>query len=253
MKRIESASNAWLKQIKKLELKKYRDNQNEYIIDGEHLVEEALTYDIKLKWILTTDDGLETYSHLIAQVAEEKIVILTPELLKQLSTLKTPQNIMAIVEKENDFELSKDKHILVLDQVQDPGNLGTMIRTADAAGFGGVILSKGCTDLYSEKAQRAMQGSQFHLPIMTDVVLSEWIEKAKAEGIIVAATALDESAETYKKLESKNQTAIVMGNEGQGVSREVLDLATKKVYIPMKGNSESLNVAVAAGIIMFHF
>ncbi|MCI0129950.1 RNA methyltransferase [Vagococcus sp. CY53-2] len=252
MKRIESLTNQWVKETKKLHKKKYRDITNQYILEGEHSVQEALENNGLIDCVITTDDGLLKYKSILSKVSEEQLVVVTDGILKQLSELPTPQEIIAIMKKSEELTGFGEK-ILVLDHVQDPGNVGTMIRTADAAGFDQVILSEGCVDVYQSKVQRALQGSQFHVSIVTNVALDKWIVQAKMRHILTVATALDDTAMSFKELKLTESIAIIMGNEGQGVSQEVLSQVDKKVYIPMKGQAESLNVAVAAGIVMFHF
>lgn len=251
MKQIESLTNQWVKDTKKLHKKKYRDLTGHYIIEGEHSVQEALENNASIETIVTTESGLIKYAELIKKISDGKLIIVTEQIFKQLSELPTPQEILAIINKSEGTDRI-GKKILVLDNVQDPGNVGTMIRTADAAGFDQVVLGEGCVDVYQSKVQRALQGSQFHISIVTNVDLSSWISKMKQENILTIATALDETAMSYKELDGKESLAIVMGNEGQGVSQEILNQVDKKVYIPMKGRAESLNVAVAAGIVMFH-
>ncbi|MCJ0587178.1 RNA methyltransferase [Enterococcus cecorum] len=138
----------------------------------------------------------------------------------------------------------------MLDYVQDPGNVGTMIRTADAAGFDGVILGEGCADVYATKTLRSMQGSQFHLKVI-QADLSQVIQQLKAAQVKVYATELNKEAKQYQELPYHENVAIIMGNEGQGVRSEILKLADESVYIPIYGQAESLNVGVAAGIMMY--
>lgn len=253
MKQIESLTNQWVKETKKLHKKKYRDITGTYIIEGEHSVQEALQAKANIRTIITTESGNKKYQSLINQVDDEKLIVVTEQILKQLSELPTPQEILAVMEKnEGIIDMFSDK-ILVLDTIQDPGNVGTMIRTADAAGFNQIIMSEGCVDLYQSKVQRALQGSQFHVSIVTNVNLVEWIIQAKNQNIYTVATALDATAMSYKDLDTNQPTAIIMGNEGQGVSKDVLESVDKKVFIPMKGQAESLNVAIASAIVMFHF
>jgi TrmH family RNA methyltransferase len=125
-----------------------------------------------------------------------------------------------------------------------------MIRTADAAGFNGVILGEGTADIYSTKVLRSMQGSNFHINL-SEENLVETIKILKEQGYKIYATELNEEAISFKDIEKSERIAIIMGNEGQGVSKELIELADNPVFIPMLGNSESLNVAVAAGIVMF--
>ncbi|MGO3732869.1 MAG: TrmH family RNA methyltransferase [Vagococcus sp.] len=254
MKSIESIKNERIKDIKKLEKKKYRDSFNQYVIEGEHLVEEALAYQKHaIDTVIVTKEGLEKYPHLVSQFDDNKGLVVTEEILLHLSTLPTPQPIMAIVNKNQSTEIDRPtEHVLILDRVQDPGNVGTMIRTADAAGFKKVIIGQGCADVYSPKVVRSMQGSQCHLTIVETDLLEE-ISILKHQGYQLLGTELNEQAISYKNVIPSEKMAIVMGNEGHGVSRDVLNETHSNVYIPIKGQAESLNVAIAAGILMFMF
>lgn len=140
-------------------------------------------------------------------------------------------------------------HLLLIDQVQDPGNLGTMIRTADAAGFSQVVLGKGTVDLYNDKVVRASQGSIFHIPIIQADLL-ELIPALQSQTYTVLASAL-ENAVAYDTVEQLEKIALVMGNEGSGIAPEILQLADKCIKIPIYGQAESLNVSIAAGILMY--
>ena len=141
---------------------------------------------------------------------------------------------------------------LFLEDVQDPGNVGTMIRTADAAGFTGVIVSDKSADIYSLKTLRSMQGSHFHLPIYR-MSLASFIEETKKTAMPILATTLSIDSKDYRELSSLENFVLVMGNEGQGISSVIAESADQLVHIGMKGRAESLNVAVAAGILMFYF
>ncbi|MDU8038578.1 MAG: RNA methyltransferase, partial [Streptococcus sp.] len=141
---------------------------------------------------------------------------------------------------------------LFLEDVQDPGNVGTMIRTADAAGFTGVIVSDKSADIYSLKTLRSMQGSHFHLPIYRMPLVS-FVEEAKKSNLPILATTLSRESKDYRELSSLENFVLVMGNEGQGISSVMAESADQLVHIGMKGRAESLNVAVAAGILMFYF
>lgn len=253
MKIIESNKNDWIKQIKKLEKKKYRDLENRYLIEGEHLVEEALINNAPLEFLLITESSQNDYQKLVKLVSDEQLVQVTEDIIKHLSSLPSPQPIMAVIKKETETKTKKEtptNHLLLLDNVQDPGNVGTMIRTADAAGFNGVILGEGTADIYSTKVLRSMQGSNFHINL-SEENLVETIKILKEQGYKIYATELNEEAISFKDIEKSERIAIIMGNEGQGVSKELIELADNPVFIPMLGNSESLNVAVAAGIVMF--
>ncbi len=170
-----------------------------------------------------------------------------------LADTQTPQGIVAVIQKEEVGlpELHQGK-FLFLEDVQDPGNVGTMIRTADAAGFTGVIVSEKSADIYSLKTLRSMQGSHFHLPIYR-MPLASFVEEAKKSNLPILATTLSRESKDYRELSSLENFVLVMGNEGQGISSVMAESADQLVHIGMKGQAESLNVAVAAGILMFYF
>ena len=241
---ITSKANSVVKNAKKLHQKKYR--KSAYLIEGWHLFEEAVQAGVTIEKIF----ALESYREQLA--AFPQTVWVSEDILLDLADSQTPQGIVAVVQKEEvgqvDFSQGK---FLFLEDVQDPGNVGTIIRTADAAGFTGVIVSDKSADIYSLKTLRSMQGSHFHLPIyrMSSQTL---LEKAKKAGIPVLATTLSKDSVDYRELSSIENFVLVMGNEGQGISPLMAESADQLVHISMKGQAESLNVAVAAGILIFH-
>ncbi len=139
---------------------------------------------------------------------------------------------------------------LLLDRIQDPGNIGTMVRTADAAGFRGVVFGNGTSSRYTPKVVRAMQGSQFHIDL-THGNLEDWVKALEARQIPVYGSALNDQAEDYSTVTPQADFGLILGNEGQGMSERLMTQTTTNLYIPIKGQAESLNVAVAAGILMF--
>ena len=171
--------------------------------------------------------------------------------MQSLSELPTPQGIIAVVKKHS-LTVDLDGAWLLLDNVQDPGNVGTMIRTADAAGFTGVVLGKGTADIYSTKVLRSMQGSNFHLPIIS-MDLTEAVTIFKEKEIPVYGTELNKDAIDYRQAAPGKKVALILGNEGQGVRSELLEMTDQNLYIPIYGQAESLNVGIAAGILMYHF
>lgn len=241
---ITSKANSVVKNAKKLHQKKYR--KSAYLIEGWHLFEEAVQAGVTIEKIF----ALESYQEQLA--AFPQTVWVSEDILLDLADSQTPQGIVAVVQKEEveqtDFSQGK---FLFLEDVQDPGNVGTIIRTADAAGFTGVIVSDKSADIYSLKTLRSMQGSHFHLPIyrMSSQAL---LEKAKKSAIPVLATTLSKDSVDYRELPPIENFVLVMGNEGQGISPLMAESADQLVHISMKGQAESLNVAVAAGILIFH-
>ena len=242
---ITSKANSVVKNAKKLHQKKYR--KSAYLIEGWHLFEEAVQAGVTIEKIF----ALESYREQL--VAFPQTVWVSEDILLDLADSQTPQGIVAVVQKEEveqtDFSQGK---FLFLEDVQDPGNVGTIIRTADAAGFTGVIVSDKSADIYSLKTLRSMQGSHFHLPIYR-MPVATFIEEAKKSNLSILATTLSKESKDYRELSSLENFVLVMGNEGQGISSVMAERADQLVHIGMKGRAESLNVAVAAGILMFYF
>ena len=241
---ITSKANSVVKNAKKLHRKKYR--KSAYLIEGWHLFEEAVQAGVTIEKIF----ALESYRDQLA--AFPQTVWVSEDILLDLADSQTPQGIVAVVQKEEvgQADLIQGK-FLFLEDVQDPGNVGTIIRTADAAGFTGVIVSEKSADIYSLKTLRSMQGSHFHLPIyrMSSQAL---LKETKEAAIPVLATTLSKDSVDYRELPPIENFVLVMGNEGQGISPLMAESADQLVHISMKGQAESLNVAVAAGILIFH-
>lgn len=242
---ITSKANSVVKNAKKLHQKKYR--KSAYLIEGWHLFEEAVQAGVTIEKVF----ALESYRDQL--VAFPQTIWVSEEILLDLADTQTPQGIVAVIQKEEVGlpDLHQGKY-LFLEDVQDPGNVGTMIRTADAAGFTGVIVSDKSADIYSLKTLRSMQGSHFHLPIYCMPLVS-FVEEAKKSNLPILATTLSRESKDYRELSSLENFVLVMGNEGQGISSVMAESADQLVHIGMKGRAESLNVAVAAGILMFYF
>lgn len=242
---ITSKANQLIKQTKKLLQKKHR--QQSYLIEGWHLFEEAQQSGQGFRHIFVLEELAERVAD------QEKVVLVSADVLKELTDSPSPQGIIAEVDMPQlAFPTDYQGKYLILEDVQDPGNLGTIIRTADAAGFEGVFLSEKSADVYNSKTLRSMQGSHFHLPIWrTDIY--KICREMQVHNTPVLATTLSKISVDYKTVPHQESFALVMGNEGQGISAEMTALADQLVHITMPGQAESLNVAVAAGILIFSF
>ncbi|BAL61980.1 RNA methyltransferase [Melissococcus plutonius] len=255
MKEILSTKNILIKEWRKLQQKKYRQDQKKYIVEGFHLVEEAINTNQSIESILLTSKGKMEWEEWLLDKDFSQIIIVSEEVMHYLSRLPTPQGILAIIAMQEEREIKDimvDGGWLLLDNIQDPGNVGTMIRTADAAGLAGVILGEGTADIYSTKTLRSMQGSNYHLPILhasLPAVLSQFQEKE----IPVFGTEVTQRSVAYTQVKVPHTYGLMVGNEGQGINQSLLTQVDQVIHIPMKGASESLNVAVAAGILIFHF
>ena len=241
---ITSKANSVVKNTKKLHQKKYR--KTSYLIEGWHLFEEAVQAGAKIEKIFALAEHAEKLENY------PQTLLVTEEILLDLADSQTPQGIVAVIQKEEERlpDFSQGKY-LFLEDVQDPGNVGTMIRTADAAGFSGVLVSTQSADIYNLKTLRSMQGSHFHLPIYR-MPVENFLEQAQKSGLPILATTLSKDSKDYRELDRLEDFVLVMGNEGQGISQAMADQADQLVHINMKGQAESLNVAIAAGILMFY-
>lgn len=249
MKRIESLSNSLVKYWKKLATtRKERDQSGEFLVEGFHLVEEALQGTDVLNLIVR--EGVEIPA--TWNVDNIYMVEVTAAIAAELAETEHTQGIFAHC-KQPDFEVKPSwKKFLLIDAVQDPGNVGTMIRTADAAGMDAVILGKGSADPFNPKTIRSTQGSIFHLPVLRGELVN-WVEQLQERDIPIYGTALDATSVVYNQVQKTPSFAVIMGNEGSGISKDLLTKTTKNVIIPIMGGAESLNVAVATGIVLYHF
>ena len=246
---ISSTKNEKIKELAKLQTAKGRKKEGLYLLEGEHLVEEAIKEKAPIELIVVSSNRMEDYQYLLEQT-EIKVLVVSQEVFQKLSMTETTQGILAAVKIENQAEPPCSGRIIILDAVQDPGNLGTIVRTADAAGFDAVVLGTGTVDLYNDKVLRSMQGSHFHIPVF-QADLKDYLPTLKDKGVQVAVTALHRDSKDYTILQGATDVAIVVGNEGQGVSDDVIDLADVVVTIPMFGKAESLNVAIASALLMY--
>lgn len=248
---ITSVHNQHVKDWRKLQTRKGRKKFGQYLLDGWHLVQEASQSGQKLVALIGTTEELSQHDDIVSLF--ENVYEVTPEIIKEITQTNTPQGIVAVVELP-DIHQIPEGHLkgawLFLDRVQDPGNVGTMVRTADAAGFAGVVASSQTADFFSPKVVRSMQGSQFHLHLVAGD-LKKWIRDFRAAKLPVYGTQLNPSAKNFRDVQPGTDFALIMGNEGQGMAADLLTQTTSNLYIPMRGDAESLNVAVSAGILMF--
>ena len=234
-----SKENEKIKEIKRLHKPKYRNIHNKFIVETEHLVLEANK--AGLIDYLVIEEGA------YINVDKPKIIV-TKQIMKYLSKLESPSKFLAVCNKKEANEELGNK-VLVADAIQDPGNLGTIIRSALALNFDSVVVSEDSVDVYNEKVIRATQGAFFHINI-SDMVITEEILELKEDGYKLLGTVV-ENGKDIKKVKKLSKYAIIVGNEGRGVKKEILDICDDKVFIPTDPDAESLNVGVAASILMY--
>ena len=228
--KIESLSNAKVKNWNKLKEKKYRDEAGLFLIEGDHLIKEAL----KKQMVVSTIGLNETYDYTV-----------NPEILKKLSSQKSGVKEIAVVKKIEEKKVEGDK-ILILDNIQDPGNLGTIIRSAVAFNISTIILSDDCVDLYNDKVIRSSEGMIFNINIVRKKLI-EIIPKLKKNGYTVYATTVNGNG----YFENDSKIALVIGNEGNGIKKDILSLCDKNITIKINKDCERLNAGVAASILMY--
>ncbi|WP_066893001.1 RNA methyltransferase [Clostridium nigeriense] len=249
---IESKDNNLFKLVKKLKERRTRDKEGMFILEGLRLIEEAIKANMVIEYIIVSKEYEEKFEKFFLTNVEfeNKINIFSNVLFSQISSTENSQGIIAITKKkEYEYNLDGDFY-LVCDKVQDPGNLGTIIRTAHAAGVNGIILTKGTVDIYNDKTIRSTMGSIFYIPIFYDDTNFSMIKDLKKDGFSLVATSLKESKNFFDE-NLKSKIILAVGNEGNGITQELFELADKKVKIPMPGGAESLNVSIATSIILF--
>ena len=259
MQKITSKENEFIKHVKKLKDKKYRDQSNEYVIEGIKLIKEALQEKAQINQIVICEDCEKSEilsDDLKYEIAKQECIYVPQNIFKTISEVSTPQGILAIVQKNNveaqSSEIAYNEDIIVaLDDIQDPGNLGTILRTVDSVGLKQILVSKGTADSYNPKVVRSTMGAIFRVKIIECENLSETLKQIKKHKYEVLATSLQTTNNIYDI--DYNKKVIVIGNEANGVSKEILDLADVKVKIPMLGKTESLNASVATGIMLYEY
>ena len=255
MQRITSKDNSLIKHLKKLKEKKYRDEYGEYIIEGIKLIKEAVQEKIEIKNIVICDgcDNSEIIeSHLKYEMAKLDFIYVPENIFKMISDVENPQRVLAVIEKPKKEEITLDDDIiLALDDIQDPGNLGTILRTADSVGLKQILVSKGTADCYNPKVVRSTMGAIFRVKVIECEDLRQTLKELQEKNFKIMCASLNAKKNIYEADYKKN--VIVIGNEANGVSKEILNLADEKVIIPMLGKTESLNASVATGVILYEY
>ena len=256
MQVISSKENELIKHIKKLKDKKERDISNEYIIEGVKLIQEAIQEKAKIKQIIICEECEKAEAipkEIMYEVARYECIYITKKLYNYLTEVKTPQGILAVIEKEsNEKNIDYTQEIIVaLDGIQDPGNLGTILRTVDSIGLTQILVSKDTADSFNPKVVRSTMGAIFRVKVIECEDLEKTLKEIKKHKFEIVVTSLQTKNSIYDI--DYNKKVIVIGNEANGVQEKIQKLADKKVKIPMLGKTESLNASVATGIILYEY
>ena len=237
-----------IKKASKLKEKKYRDEYGLFIVEGEKFVDEITNFEVEAYLLSESFVNKRKYEE------KGKIFIVKDDAFKKLSDTVNPQGVLAVCKKKeytvsNLFE-KENPFIVIGERIADPGNLGTIIRTADAAGADGVVLSKNSVDIYNPKVIRSTAGSIFHIPIIVDVELPDFVATLREQNVDVFGAHLSGRFFPYD-LNLRKSVALIVGNESEGLSEKIVGVVNKLVKIPMSGKAESLNASVACGILMY--
>ncbi|SEO90035.1 RNA methyltransferase [Paenibacillus sp. OV219] len=253
MMSITSLQNEKVKTIAALLEKKHRDRTGRFIVEGVHLVQEALLADADVETIvIDMERGIPAELRTLLSQTDCELIEATPAIIAKCTGTDSPPPVFGVVAKplpDNSALWGPNSLVIVLDGVRDPGNVGTIIRSADAVGADAVILGQGCVDLYNPKTVRSTMGSLFHLPVI-EGDLAELLPAAKERGITLVGTSLQATSTCYG-YNWNEPTWLLMGSESQGLSEESLAQVDERIIIPMHGRSESLNVAMATTVLLY--
>lgn len=252
--RISGRDNKTIKMVKSLKRKNGRQAVGRFVAEGRRIAEDAFQYAAERIYCTVVSDEFSTSEAEMVEKADlicGHVYIVPNSIFADISDTDTPQGILVVMSMAERclFELSDEmKTVVVLDGVAEPGNMGTIIRTAEALGFDGMYLMKGCTDIYSPKSVRSTMGSIFRMNFKTDCTKEDVLELKNRGFSIISTEPCGETA--LEEFKTGGKQAVIIGNEAHGVSKAMHDLADVRLKISMDGNAESLNAAVAAGIVM---
>jgi len=250
---LTSLKNPWIKDLRKLHQAKYRRSRQQFLVEGTHLVQEAIATQYTLQAICATDRWQAEHPTLWEQLQKTtlRVEIVSEAVLSAIATTQTPDGVVAIASPPEPTSRQQIPQLgLALESLQDPGNVGTLIRTAAAVGSDGIWLSSDSVDLTHPKVLRASAGQWFRVSLRVTPDLTTHFSDWQAQGCQVLATA-SEGAIPYWDIDFTRPTVLVLGNEGAGLSAATIAQATRVISIPMANHVESLNVGVAAAIILF--
>lgn len=243
---IVSKDNSQIKHIRQLNQKKYRDEYKEFVVEGTKIVQEAIEENENIQLIVICEELLKK----AIDTKNYKVEYVNKSIFELISDTVTPQGILAVIKEKEPKEITS-RVLFALDDIQDPGNMGTIIRTLDAAGIKDLIISKESADIYNPKVTRSTMGAIYRLNVTRENLKSKLLDlKEKGYKIVVTSLATDKY---YYDIDYNEKMIIVIGNEGKGVSKEINEIADIKIKIPMLGKAESLNASIATGILAYEY
>lgn len=255
---VTSKDNQWVKEWRALSADaKRRRESGHFAIEGARLCGDALRSGAVCETVLYTAEALERYAGVVEPLLQQAVnrVEISPSLSRSMADTNSPQGVFCIANfLDNSFNLGKIDTMGfygALENIQDPGNLGTVIRTAEAMGLSGLLLSEGCCDVYNPKVLRGSMGGVFRLPLLQVGNMSEAVTALNEKGLVTFACVVDADAQPVHTAGLGRGCVAVIGNEGNGLRAETVAACTKRVTIPMTGRAESLNASMAAGIVLW--
>ncbi len=256
MQVITSKDNEVIKSIRKLKEKKYREIENKYIVEGIKLIKEAIEEKASIDTVVVCEDCIEDGTieqKLLYEIAKYNCVYVSQKVFTAVTEVTNPQGILAVINKETKEEdLSYDEDVIVvLDGIQDPGNLGTILRTIDSVGLHQIVVSGKTADAYNPKVVRSTMGAIYRVKVIESNDLVKTLKEMKKHKYKILATSLETCESIYDV--DYHKKVIVIGNEANGVSKEILEIADSRIKIPMIGKTESLNASVATGVILYEY
>lgn len=256
MIRLTGSQNPLVKEIRALKNKSGREEKGHFFIEGMRFVAEALKEKIHIRYLMVSDTfSTDAASAELLQSIDDKVdcYMLTDSLFASISDTQNPQGILAVLDLKKEQLEHADLNgglLVLLDEIKDPGNMGTIIRTADAAGCEGVVVPAGCVDIYNPKVLRATMGSIFHIPVYHCEKIEAAVKIVRENGFKICASHLEGATSIYDA-DLTGSVALVIGSESEGIGKETVKAADMLLKIPMPGRAESLNASVAAGIMIF--
>lgn len=253
---ITSKQNNIIKYTKSLQQKNIRDKEGRFFVEGYRIVKDAIDSDFDIEYIIFNENMTNDAEKLFSEIKDKlTYYIVSDGVFSDISDTKTPQGVLAVVNKKEyslkDIIDKSNGMMVLLENIQDPGNMGTIIRTSDAAGADGIIGSKGSVDIYNPKVLRSTMGSIFHLPVVMVENFLECIDMLKSDQYNIFASHLKGSLNHFQA-DMKGKVGIIIGNEANGISDEVSEKCML-IKIPMMGRAESLNASVSAGILIYEY
>jgi TrmH family RNA methyltransferase len=252
---ITSKDNPIIKKTASLLKRAARYEEGLFILEGAKLVTETVESDIQIEYAFFEEEAVEKEAELANKLFDKKIKLykISKELMKKISDSTTPSGILCVgrLFELGDISCIENGKYLALERMQDPGNFGAILRIADAFSLDGVIIDRECADIYSPKTIRGSMGSCFRVKVFSVGHLEKALNGLKGKGFAVCGADLNEKAMPVSDMKWSGKEVVMIGNEGNGITQNLLNISTNQIYIPMKGRAESLNASVAAGIIAY--